>query len=126
MNKIFLKFLLSGSFALLIASPAWAVTASGGTVTFVGTLSQLGSGTTAQARFRVRLTDSTCNGVTLSSRWIHVESGTGAHNLENFRNAYGTLTAAQLSGKKIQMGGLPNCDATTQTISLPSSDIGMY
>jgi hypothetical protein len=126
MNKIFLKLLLSGSFALLIASPTWAVTASGGTVTFVGTLSQIGSGSTAQARFRVRLTGSTCNGVTLSTRWIHVESGTGAHNLENFRNAYGTLTAAQLSGKRIQMGGLPNCDSSLQTISLPSSDIGMY
>lgn len=126
MNKTLLKYASSVLLASAIASPAWAVTAYG-TVTFLGTLSEKVSGTTSQARFRLRLSDSSCNGVTVASRWIHVESGTGDHNMENLRNAYGTLMAAQLSGKRIQLGGIASCDAAvTQTISLPAADIGMY
>jgi hypothetical protein len=126
MNKLFLKYALPGLLVSVIAAPASAATAYG-TVTFLGTLSEKVVGTSSQARFRLRLTDSSCNGVTASSRWVHVESGTGAHNMENLRNAYGTLMAAQLSGKTIQLGGLASCDATTtQTISLQAADIGMY
>jgi hypothetical protein len=117
---------------LALAPQANAATASG-KVTFVGTMSEVNANGALQMRFRFRLTNSTCTGATgtAPTRWIIVHSGLMAeplaHNLANARSAYGTLMAAFLSGKSVQVDGIPSCNASQdQTINLWQSAIGIF
>lgn len=122
--------LVIGSFGLVgVASAETAI----GKVTFVGTMSEVYSSGGLQMRFRFRLTNSTCSATegTAPTRWIHVKSGIMAeplaHNMANARSAYNTLLAAFLSGKNVQVDGVPSCNASvSQTIDLWTSAIGVF
>jgi hypothetical protein len=127
---ILLGALVLGSFAL--APEASAATARG-RVTFVGTMGEIYVNGGLQMRFRVRLTNSTCTGVTgtAPTRWIIVHSGVMSeplsHNMANTRSAYNTLIAAFLSGKNAEIDGVPSCNAAVdQQINLWTSAIGIF
>lgn len=126
------RFLLSLALGASLISPvsSWAESVYG-KVTFIGTIGEYhnaNEGYHAQLRFRV--SDSTCtNANTPKERWIMIRSGRMddkfVHNEANFRNAFSLLMAAFLSGKGVQIDGLPNCN-DHNTINLWSSQIGMY
>ena len=122
--------LLALGMSLIAAGSAPAATLHG-RVTFVGTLGEHHNGSDGyQAQFRFRLADSTCtNQSQPMERWIEVKSGRMegdfAHNDANTRNAFSVLLAAFLSGKMVQIDGVPNCNASN-TIHLWSSNIGIF
>jgi hypothetical protein len=121
-------------FALLCLTATSSLASSVfGKVTFVGTIGEDATATNGyHAQFRFRVSNSTCDSDNVGKdRWIHVRSGRMdgifAHNSANFRNAYNTVMTAFLSGKNIQVDGVPSCDSSkTQTINLWSSSIGIY
>lgn len=122
--------LVLGSFA--VAPDASAATVSG-KITFVGTMGEVAANGGLQMRFRFRVTNSTCTGVsgTAPTRWIIVHSGIMAeplsHNMANARSTYNTLVAAFLSGKSVQVDGVSSCNAAQdQQINLWTSFIGMF
>ena len=127
--------ILLGSFmlgSLALAPQAGAATATG-QVTFVGTMSEVNANGGLQMRFRFRLTNSTCTGTTgtAPTRWVIVHSGVMAeplsHNMANTRAAYNTLMTAFLTGKAVQVDGVPSCNATQdQQINLWQSAIGIF
>lgn len=113
----------------LFSARSAAGAAMTGKVTFVGTLKEYHTDSGGyQARFRIRLSDSTCtNQKNPKDRWIEVRSGrmdgAYAHNMANVRNAFSVVLAAFLSGKTVQVD-LPTCE--TVTIDLWSSTIGIF
>jgi hypothetical protein len=113
------------------ASTSLAASVSG-KVTFVGTLSESGSGGVFTPNFGVRVSGSSCDGGNVRDRWIHVNAGRmdGAfvHNTVNTRNAYSTLIAAYLSGKNVQIDATTiTCSSTaTQFINLWASSIAIF
>lgn len=126
LRGIFVLTMIAG---LFVGSEAQAASAYG-KVTFVGTLSQLVSNG-YHARFRVRLSNSTCTGDNVpKTRWLHFNSGrmdgAFAHNLGNTRNAYNTLMTAFLAKRNVQIDGVPSCSAGTKTLSLWGANVGMY
>ncbi len=127
-----MKYLLKLFFVIVLSAAgsnsAIAVKANG-EINYVGVVSELYSGG-YHARFRFRMKDSICNGVTIPSRWVTVKSGRMdgqyVHNQAAFRAAYNTLMTAFLSGKSIQVDNLPSCSSSDQTLNLWQSQIGMY
>ena len=99
-----------------------------GDVTFVGTQPEHISGDNYNARFRVRLTNSTCNGADKKERWLHIISGAMngkfQHNLANTRNAYSTLMSALITKKKVQIDGAVTCK-DSQNVGLWRIGIGI-
>lgn len=121
--------LVLGSFA---AAPQASAATVQGKVTFVGTMSEVSANGVLQMRFRFRVANSTCTGVsgTAPTRWIIVHSGLMSeplsHNQANTRSAYSTLLAAFLAGKSVQIDGVPSCSTSDQQINLWTSNIGIY
>lgn len=104
-----------------------------GRVTFVGTIGEQEDNGHYHARFRFKVSESTCTGDnTPKDRWIVVRSGwmdaPFQHNSANFRNAYNTVLSGLLARTvvHIQVDGVPSCDtSTSQFISLWNSQIGI-
>jgi hypothetical protein len=121
---------LALALAVLGADVALASTTVG-KVTFVGTIGEdCSDGCHARLRVRVLGTCDTTD-TEIKDRWIHIRSGRMdgefAHNSVNMRNAYSTLMAALLSGKDIQIDGLPNCSTESAIhIDLWASQVGMF
>lgn len=117
---------------VLVAQPAWAERISG-EVSYIGTQSEYHTADSGyQAVFRFRVSNSTCgNDNTPRDRWLHVRSGrmdgAFAHNAANLKNAYSTVMTSLLTGKIIEIDGVPGCDAAqVQTINLWQAAIGLY
>lgn len=103
-----------------------------GTVTFVGTIGEFRDPNgSLHARFRLRLSESTCAAGPKKDRWIHVRSGpmdgSFQHNSANFRNAYNTAMSGLLARTVVnmQLDGVPNCDESHE-INLWQAQIGLY
>lgn len=132
MSNILLVIVLGLGF---IASKNALAASVSGKVNFVGTVKEYtASNEGLHAQLRIRVSDSTCKSGSNQTgqpteRWITIKSGRMdgqfAHNSANFRNAFSLLMAAFLSGKSVQIDGVPNCNAGN-TISLWSSQVGMY
>jgi hypothetical protein len=102
-----------------------------GKITFVGTtgVEELNPG--GHARFRMRVSQSTCGAdATPKDRWIGVRSGRMdgefVHNAANFKNTYSTLLVALLTNNNVQIDGVPSCDAPAQDIDLKDLWIGIF
>jgi hypothetical protein len=99
-----------------------------GTVTFVGTL----TADATIANVRVRISGGECDGQKVNEQWVHINSGvlygsTHESYSTNMRNAYSTLLAAFLTGKSIQIDGLPSCSTTEPIpLELPNSNVGLF
>ncbi len=104
-----------------------------GTVTYVGTLGEVGDTSGfVHARFRFRLSESVCGSdQARKDRWIHVRSGrmdgNFQHNSANFRNAYNTVMSGLLARTVVYIAlDVPSCDANSvQEINLPNAAIGL-
>lgn len=99
-----------------------------GTVTFVGTL----AANPTIANVRVRISGGECDGQKVDVQWVHINSGelntsTYESYSTNMKNAYSTLLAALLTGKSIQIDGIPSC-STTEPIpmELPNGNVGLF
>src|SRR5690349_11082214 len=99
-----------------------------GPVTFVGTLTS----DATIANVRVRISSGECDGQKVNEQWVHIKSGSLNGSTQetystNMRNAYSTLLAAFLTGKSIQIDGLPSC-GTTEAIplELPNGNVGLF
>lgn len=118
----------------LIVTTAWSDETVSGNVSFVGTYGEYkeANANRYHAQFRIRLSNSTCGSdTTPRERWLHVRSGRMdgifAHNAANFRNAYNSAMTALLADLKVQIDGVPSCDASkSQTIDLWGGRIGVY
>ncbi len=104
-----------------------------GKVTYVGTQAEYNTAAGGyQAVFRMRISESTCEADKApKDRWVLVRSGRMdgiyAHNAANFENAYSTVMTSMLTGKVIEIDGVPNCTATAvQTLDLPHAGIGLF
>ncbi len=130
LSTLTLAISLAGAALLGGASTAQAAT-TWGTVTFVGTIGEAVVNGTYAPQMRIRV-HGTCDGdATPKDRWIHINGGRAdgiyAHNGVNMKNAYGTLLAAMLSGKSVQIDGISTCNtASTATLSLWAGNVGMY
>jgi hypothetical protein len=118
--------------ALVILSVTAGAEASSlyGKVTFVGTVTEEAGQGGFYARFRVRVSSSTCDAnTTPQDRWLTFRSGRTdglyAHNATNTRNAYTTFLTAMLTGKNIQVDGASNCTAS-QIVNLWTAQVGIY
>jgi hypothetical protein len=101
-----------------------------GRVTYIGTLSEVAIAGGFSPQFRVRVSDSSCDGGAPGERWIHVVGGRAdgvlAHNAVNIRNAYSTIMTAMLAGRQIEIQGIPNCSTSTvQAVNLWLTAVGM-
>jgi hypothetical protein len=110
-----------------VASAATTV----GKVTFVGTIGEEVISNVYHARLRVRVHGTCDTDAAEADRWIHIRSGRMdnifTHNSVNMRNAYSTLMSALLSGKDVQIDGLPNC-STTNVIDMDlwTGQVGLF
>jgi hypothetical protein len=102
-----------------------------GKVTFVGTLGEESSGTSS-AHMRVRV-HGTCAAQPPSDkdapgdRWIEIQSARTDGNGVNMRNAYSTLLSALLSGKNVQIDGLPDCSTTEGIVmNLSTGNVAIF
>lgn len=130
--KVF-KFILPCALLVFICLTGEVFAASAyGKVKFVGTIQEANDNGTYSARFRFKLTDSTCtDSSTPKTRWFSVRSGRMdgkfAHNAVNTKNAYQTLLTAFLTDANIQIDGIPTCsNDKTIEIDLWNSAIGIY
>ncbi|MFH2046515.1 MAG: hypothetical protein ABIK92_15355 [Pseudomonadota bacterium] len=130
--KVF-KLILTCALLLLICLPSKGFTASAyGKVKFVGTIQEANDNGIYSARFRFKLTDSTCTESSIpKTRWFTVKSGRMdgkfAHNAVNTKNAYQTLLTAFLTDANIQIDRISTCsNDKTIEIDLWNSAIGIY
>lgn len=130
MKKLIQQTLTALALILTFAASSAAQAATlRGDISYVGTMPELNSNG-FHTRFRFRLENSTCStDSTARTRWVLVNGGvqstTYQHNATNVRNAYNTLMAAFLSGRKVEIHGA-SCTTADQTINLWNTYIGIY
>jgi hypothetical protein len=105
-----------------------------GPVTFVGVVAPDTQAGNAIAR--VRITNGECETSPVEGDlWIIIGSGNlnnsiGAEiNSLNMKSAYSTVLAALLSGKRVQIDGLPNCTRNARgeiLLNLPTGNVGVF
>jgi hypothetical protein len=119
----------------LFAQPGWAASVVG-RVTFLGTIDVQSDGTSRWNRFRIRISESTCDQAMPKERWIVVRSDRldpdrpdrdRPSRAADYRNAYSTLLAAFLSGNSVQIDAPSlDCRADIQVLEITSMNIGIF
>jgi hypothetical protein len=126
--------LLAFTTIVSVLTPGVSAATIHGKVTFIGTMPEDSSDGNYNARVRVRV-NGTCELDSPSTDpardyWVEIKSGRMdgiyAHNSVNMKNAYSTLVSSLLSGKSVQIDGLPNCNPDSTVLELWRGQVGLF